>query len=207
MSAPLTLHLLRHGEVYNPDKILYGRMPGFHLSETGRGQASAAGRYLAERPLRAIYASPMERAQETAGIIATAHRDALQVTTDPRINETYTPHDGTPHSELEKTLFDIYTGNTPPHEMPQDILARVQAFILEKRARYAGGEIAAVSHRDVAVVVFLHAMGQFRNDVGRGQLSGYGLPDPYPATASISTLTYSSDDPDEIPAFSYTRPY
>lgn len=207
MSAPLTIHLLRHGEVHNPDKILYGRMPGFRLSETGRGQASAAGRHLSERPLQAVYSSPMQRAQETAQIVATAHSTALTIQTDERINEIYTPFDGTPHDELEKTMFDIYTGNTPPHEMPQDVLKRVKDFINEKRQQHAGGEIAAVSHGDIAVVMFLYAMGRFQNDVARGQLSGFGLPEPYPATASISTLVYRTDDPDESPMYRYHRPY
>ena len=61
-----TIHLVRHGEVHNPDDIYYGRIPGYRLSERGREQAAAAGKFLAKRRLAAIYASPQQRAQETA---------------------------------------------------------------------------------------------------------------------------------------------
>jgi broad specificity phosphatase PhoE len=67
------VHLLRHGEVHNPDKILYGRLPGFHLSETGRHQAEIVAKAFTDADLVAILASPMERAQETAAPTAAAH--------------------------------------------------------------------------------------------------------------------------------------
>ncbi|NDK89860.1 histidine phosphatase family protein [Gordonia desulfuricans] len=67
------VHMMRHGEVYNPDGILYGRLPGFHLSATGRGQAEQVGRALADHDITAVFASPLQRAQETATPIAGAH--------------------------------------------------------------------------------------------------------------------------------------
>ena len=60
------MHLLRHGEVHNPDGVLYGRLPGFHLSERGRQMAQMVGDHLAARDVACVVASPLERAQETA---------------------------------------------------------------------------------------------------------------------------------------------
>ena len=68
-NAPLltcTLHLVRHGEVENPRGVIYGRLPGYNLSERGRRQAAAAARRLRDADLAAVWASPLERAQETA---------------------------------------------------------------------------------------------------------------------------------------------
>ncbi|MEJ3652401.1 histidine phosphatase family protein [Actinomycetes bacterium KLBMP 9759] len=68
-----TVHLLRHGEVHNPDGILYGRLSGFRLSENGIHQAEIVAKSLAEADVAAVVASPLQRAQETAGPIAAAH--------------------------------------------------------------------------------------------------------------------------------------
>ena len=61
------LHLLRHGEVYNPGGVLYGRLPGFHLSEEGRLMAKAAAGFLAGRDVVLLRSSPLDRTLETAG--------------------------------------------------------------------------------------------------------------------------------------------
>lgn len=71
MTAPATVHLLRHGEVQNPERIVYGRLPGYHLSETGKAMAEMAARELERRRdaganIVWLAASPLLRAQETA---------------------------------------------------------------------------------------------------------------------------------------------
>lgn len=65
--AASQLHLVRHGEVHNPDRVLYGRLSGYHLSEAGRGMAAAAADHVAmlHRQIAALYGSPLERAQES----------------------------------------------------------------------------------------------------------------------------------------------
>jgi broad specificity phosphatase PhoE len=80
-----TVHMMRHGEVYNPNKILYGRLPGFHLSELGTQMAKAAAETLAEHDVTYVVASPLERAQETAAPIAAEF--GLEVATDTRLIE------------------------------------------------------------------------------------------------------------------------
>lgn len=65
------VHLVRHGEVHNPDGVLYGRLPGFRLSELGRSQAETVGRVLGSgHDVVSIVASPLQRAQETAAPLA-----------------------------------------------------------------------------------------------------------------------------------------
>ena len=61
-----TVHLLRHGEVHNPHGILYGRLPGFHLSELGRQMAERVADRIGDRDITHSSSSPLERAQETA---------------------------------------------------------------------------------------------------------------------------------------------
>src|SRR3984885_15386702 len=80
------VHLLRHGEVHNPDHVLYGRLPGYHLSANGRMMAAAAADYFDGRPVAAVFASPLERAQEPAQ--PAADRLGLQIVTDDRIIES-----------------------------------------------------------------------------------------------------------------------
>src|ERR1700742_3388507 len=70
MTEKTIVHVMRHGEVYNPDKILYGRLPDYHLSERGRAQAQAVAGWLALRDVVYGVPSPLERAQEPAEPIA-----------------------------------------------------------------------------------------------------------------------------------------
>src|ERR1700753_2940827 len=66
MADITVVHLLRHGEVHKPDHVRDGRLPGYHLSENGRQMAAAAADFFDKRPITAVFASPLERAQETA---------------------------------------------------------------------------------------------------------------------------------------------
>lgn len=84
-----TVHLMRHGEVHNPEGVLYGRLPGYHLSERGLEMARVVAAHLSDerqpRDVVAVIASPLQRAQETAAPIAAAF--GLEVATDPRLIE------------------------------------------------------------------------------------------------------------------------
>lgn len=80
-----TIHVMRHGEVENPEKILYGRQSGWHLSERGKEMAKTVADWTKQFNLGAIHASPLERAQETAHPIAKEH--GLQIETDQRLIE------------------------------------------------------------------------------------------------------------------------
>ncbi len=79
------VHMMRHGEVHNPEGVLYGRLPGFRLSDTGRVQARKVADALADHDIAAVFASPLQRAQETAAPIAAAH--GLTITTNDELIE------------------------------------------------------------------------------------------------------------------------
>ncbi len=198
-----TIHLLRHGHVHNPEAILYGRLPNFRLSEAGIQQAEAAARYLADRPLAAIYSSPQRRARETAGIIA-AERANLRLNISEFINELLTSYQGRPIKELEAMDWEFYRHVTPPNETPLDLIRRIKRFAAQVRAKHPGGEVAAVSHGDIVVFSMAWAEGveidgEFKRRVSfeRG----------YPATASITSLHFAYDDPDTTPTATYVVPY
>jgi broad specificity phosphatase PhoE len=80
-----TIHFLRHGEVHNPEKILYGLQPGWHLSERGFAMAGVVADWSKTLDLGAVVASPLQRAQETATPVAQMHN--LEIVTDPRVIE------------------------------------------------------------------------------------------------------------------------
>ena len=61
-----TVHLLRHGEVHNPTGILYGRRPGYLLSDLGQQMATRVAETIADRDITQVWSSPLERAQQTA---------------------------------------------------------------------------------------------------------------------------------------------
>ncbi len=80
-----TVHIARHGEVENPQKILYGRQPGWRLSTRGQQMAEVLGEWSKSIDLGALHVSPLQRAQETAAPIARAH--GIEITTDERLIE------------------------------------------------------------------------------------------------------------------------
>lgn len=147
--AASIVHLVRHGEVENPRRIRYGRLPGFHLSERGRAQAARTGERLAEWTDVVLYASPLERAVETAEIIA--RRLKLdEVHRDERLIETDTVFEGKPK------IAPAYPWNWPRLWNPfrpswgepfAQVRARMLAAIGDLRARHPGRTIVAVSHQ------------------------------------------------------------
>jgi broad specificity phosphatase PhoE len=86
------VHLLRHGEVHNPTGVLYGRLDGFRLSDLGRRQALTVAEHLRDNDITHVVASPLQRAQETAGPISDSHR--LELATDERLIEAANRFEG-----------------------------------------------------------------------------------------------------------------
>lgn len=201
-----TLYLMRHGEVHNPDHILYGRMPNFYLSEEGKKQAHSAGKWLQDKDIAKIYCSPMERAQQTAAIVA-EYQEAIEPHHDERIIEVLTPHEGRPLAELEAVKWDMYTGNEPPYEVPNLILSRVHDFFEYVLDSHDGESVVAVGHGDILVFPWLHAQGVMPEVHMKDSLEKYGLSEIYPATASIMTFTLTDSPRNLRPTVTYTRPY
>ncbi|SFT60331.1 Broad specificity phosphatase PhoE [Actinopolyspora lacussalsi subsp. righensis] len=93
MSGRTTVvHFVRHGEVHNPEGILYGRLPGYRLSEEGQRQAKVVAGFLSDRDVRVVHASPMQRAAETANPVAERHE--LDIDTDEQLIEAANRFEG-----------------------------------------------------------------------------------------------------------------
>ena len=201
-----TIYLMRHGHVHNPDDILYGRLPGYKLSRAGKEQAHAAGQWLADKPITAVYSSPMERAQQTAATVA-AYQSGLSPTIDNRLIEVATPYEGRPTAELAAKGWDLYTGNQPPFELPQTVLDRVLDFFAHVRVAHPGESVIAVGHGDILVFPWLHAHGFVPEALMKDDLLNYNLPVEYPATASIMTFKLGNAAEESRPRASYFCPY
>jgi len=201
-----TLYLMRHGHVRNPNNILYGRLPGFHLSDLGLQQAQAAAEWLADKPIKAMYSSPMERARQTADLVAARH-EGLAPIVDERILEVLTPYEGRPTADLAATGWDLYTGNEPPYESPGMVLERVLNFFEHIVIAHSGESVAAVGHGDILVFPWLHAQGVEPEALMKDKLVEYALPVDYPATASIMSFELTSSPREALPKVRYDCPY
>ncbi|MGH6654556.1 MAG: histidine phosphatase family protein [Actinocrinis sp.] len=147
-----TVHLMRHGEVYNPTGILYGRLPGFHLSDLGRQMAERAAQFFAERDVVAVIASPLDRAQETATPIAV--KRGLEVGTDGRLIEAANYFEGKRFSVGDGVLKrpavwpKLYNPFKPSWGEPYtEQVERMRAALEAARDKAAGHEVVCVSHQ------------------------------------------------------------
>lgn len=152
-SSPVTtVHVMRHGEVYNPGGILYGRLPGYRLSDRGQAQARAVADALADNDIVLVVASPLQRAQETAAPIAARH--GLEIETDPDLIESanffegrrISPGDGAWRDP--RVWWQLRNPFTPSWGEPyKDIAARMITAVDKARARATGHEALCVSHQ------------------------------------------------------------
>ncbi|EHI12263.1 histidine phosphatase family protein [Mycolicibacterium thermoresistibile] len=152
MSERTIVHFMRHGEVHNPEGILYGRLPGYRLSERGRAQAERVAEVLADRDIVLVVASPLQRAQETAAPIAARH--GLTVETDDNLIESLNVFEGQRVSPGDGALRDprnwrfLYNPFKPSWGEPyRDIVARMTTALEKARAKATGHEAVCVSHQ------------------------------------------------------------
>lgn len=157
-------------------------------------------------PLTAIYTSPQLRAQQSAEIIARYYPD-LAIQTAPLINEIRCYFEGHPAEEVRARGWDLYTSVPEGYETPPIIGKRGGAFVTRIRERHPGQHVLAVTHGDVIAFTVLWAMGEPLKVTLKRTLDRFGITDRYPATASLTSLVYSTGAPDEVPALSYVRPY
>ena len=199
MAEQTRVHVMRHGEVYNPDAILYGRLPGFHLSERGKAQAGAVADALAERDIAAVIASPLQRAQETAAPIAARHN--LPVDTEPDLIESANffegrrvgPGDGAWRDP--RFWWQLRNPFRPSWGEPyRDVAARMLAVMQVARASAVGAEAVCVSHQLPIWVTRRMAEGKrlWHSPVARECALG-----------SVTSFTYSGD---RVTGVSYTVP-
>jgi broad specificity phosphatase PhoE len=151
MAEITVVHLLRHGEVHNPNGVLYGRLPGYHLSANGRMMAAAAADFFDGRPVAAIFSSPLERAQETAAPVA--ERLGLEIVTNDRLIESANVLQG---KTVTLTKLAVNPGNwrylwnpfQPSWGEPYtEVVARMREAIAQAREAARGKEAVCVSHQ------------------------------------------------------------
>jgi len=193
------VHLLRHGEVHNPDKILYGRLPGYVLSELGKEMAERAANALAGRDIAAVISSPLERAQETATPIAALHN--LKIGTDPNLIEAENIFEGQRVAVGDGALRDpkswrhLYNPLRPSWGEPYKVLAsRMQQAVVDARLVARGREVVLVSHQLPIWIARMAFEGRrFAHDPRKRQCS----------LASLTSLTFTGD---HLSAIVYTEP-
>ena len=147
------IHLVRHGEVFNPNQVLYGRLDGFHLSEMGKLMAEKAADYLmgGDFKVSRVVASPLLRTQQSAAPIGALAK--LNVETDARLIE--------PYNIFEGRKLSAKTASVRPHwwwhfrnpakpswgEPFVDIEKRMMSAVQELAASTDGGDLVLVSHQ------------------------------------------------------------
>lgn len=146
------VHVMRHGEVHNPGGVLYGRLPGYSLSERGGQMAQAAADALADHDVTYVVASPLERAQETAAPVAAAH--GLEVDVDERLVESASHFEGLTVGRGEGALWRrrhwrAYSNPFTPSwgEPYEQIAARMTEALEAARVTAEGHEAVMVSHQ------------------------------------------------------------
>ncbi|MGW0735855.1 histidine phosphatase family protein [Streptomyces sp. NPDC002851] len=200
MSAELTVvHLMRHGEVHNPEGILYGRLAGYHLSELGRQMADRVAEHLADRDVTHVGASPLERAQETATPIAKAH--GLDVASDERLIEagnvfqgkTFGVGDGAlKHPQNWKHLVNPFKPSWGEPYVEQ--VVRMMSAIDAAKDAARGHEAVLVSHQlPIWIVRSFVEKRRLWHDPRKRQCT----------LASLTTFTYRGD---KIVSVGYTEP-
>jgi broad specificity phosphatase PhoE len=199
--VPDTVHLLRHGEVRNPGRVLYGRLPGYHLSDLGVAQAAVAAGYLADRPVGHLVTSPLERAQETAQPLA--ELTGLPVAIDDRLIEAENHLQGRAVAGGRGLFRDPrnwrYFGNPlrPSWGEPYRLIAvRMMAAIEAARQQIAGTgtEAVCVSHQLPIVIA--------RRHVERRPL----FHDPRRRQCALASVTSFDFDADRLVAVRYAEP-
>ncbi|MSO26932.1 MAG: histidine phosphatase family protein [Candidatus Nanopelagicales bacterium] len=193
------VHLLRHGEVYNPEGVLYGRLPGYLLSDLGHEMAVQTATALAEHDITAVITSPMERAQQTAQPIAAKH--GLEIQTDPLLIEADNIFEGQRVSvgdgvlKQPKTWRHLWNPLRPSWGEPYvEVASRMTAAVNAARDQVRGHEAVLVSHQLPIWVARLAAEDRrLWHDPRSRQCT----------LASLTSLTY---DKDELVAITYTEP-
>jgi broad specificity phosphatase PhoE len=146
------IHFIRHGEVHNPEKILYGLQPGWRLSERGIQMAQVVAQWSKNLNIGAIHSSPLQRAQETVAPIIDNHK--LQLTTDKNLIEASNIFEGKKFElgsgvlKHPKSWRYLYNPWRPSWGEPYDqIINRMLKALFSARDAAGGKDAICVSHQ------------------------------------------------------------
>jgi broad specificity phosphatase PhoE len=158
------LHLVRHGEVHNPGRVLYGRLPGYRLSADGRRMARQAAEYVhgLERPVSALVASPLQRTRESAEPFTELF--GIEPIIDERVIEPTNVFEG---RRMKRALLNplnwrhLRAPATPSWGEPYaQVIARMTEAMTDAWTRADGGDVVIVSHQLPIWVTHLAIAGE-----------------------------------------------
>jgi broad specificity phosphatase PhoE len=199
MTERTTVHLLRHGEVHNPQGILYGRREGYHLSDLGVRMAERVAAMVGDRDITHLVSSPLERARETAQPLAEVR--GLEVVTDPRVIESSNVFEGQRFSVGDSILKHpagwrhLWNPLRPSWGEPyKEVVARMVAAVDDARDAARGHEAVVVSHQLPIWITRLHAEGRFY------------LHNPRNRQCTLCSLTSLVFDGDRLVTLRYSEP-
>ncbi len=169
--APTRVYLIRHADVENPRRLLYGHLDGFQLSVLGRAQAAALGDSLRDKNVSRIVHSPLARAVETAGIINSRLDPPAILEADPELREAEFSRylQGLPYWQIpvrrplwfvHKTKRGLVPGDESVEQMGERILGVVRRIVRE----HPGDTMAVVSHADPLQAAWIVLDGRPHNE-------------------------------------------
>jgi broad specificity phosphatase PhoE len=207
------VHLLRHGEVNNPEGILYGRRGGYFLTDRGQQMAERVGETLAPRDVVLVRSSPLERTRQTAEPTADAH--GLEIEADERIIESSNVFEGLAVGQgtrmLRKPANWKYFWNPlrPSWGEPyRDIVDRMMAAVHDARRAAEGHEAVLVSHQLPIWITRLHVENRsFLHDPRRRQCTLCSLTSLEFEGDELRRLVYSEPAADLIPLKDRRAPF
>ncbi len=214
MSTPDTIvHLLRHGEVHNPEGVLYGRRDGFHLSDLGRKMAEKVADAVQGRDITHVVSSPLERAQETAAPLALSHR--LEVAIDERVIESENKFEGLQFAKGRNALKNpttwrhLWNPFKPSWGEPyKDVAQRMMAAVHDAREAAAGHEAVVVSHQLPIWATRLHVEKRsFLHDPRKRQCTLCSLTSLHFVGDRLAQVSYSEPAGDLIPVTDKSAPF
>lgn len=199
MTDRTIVHLMRHGEVFNPRAVLYGRLPGYHLSDLGLKMADKVAEALKDRDIVAVWSSPLERARQTAAPMAALK--GLDIVTDERIIEAENVFEGKEVSIESGALKDpknwkfLVNPFKPSWGEPYKVIAeRMRSAVADARKAGAGHEILLVSHQLPVWTTRLDMEGR------------HLWHDPRKRQCNLASLTSLAFEGDQLKAIVYTEP-
>jgi len=194
------IHLVRHGEVYNPSGVLYGRLPNFHLSDKGKLMAQAAAEELKMQnfPVKAIFTSPLVRTQESAKPIEELF--GLDAKTDENLIEPWNVFEGRKLSVKAVAMRPHWWWHFRNPARPawgesfKDIINRMEEAIETASASVKTGDVVLVTHQLPIWVMHLHLAGEKL------------MHDPRKRRCSLSSITSFSLAEGKLTEISYLEP-
>lgn len=199
MTEKTSVHLLRHGEVHNPEGVLYGRMAGYHLSDRGHEMARVVAEAIKDRDITHLRVSPLERAQETAQPLAELR--GLEIVTDERVIESGNVFEGKQFAGGNNALKNpstwrhLWNPLKPSWGEPfKEVAARMMAAVYDARDAALGHEAVIVSHQLPIWTTRLYV-----------EKRSY-LHDPRKRQCTLCSLTSLNFEDDRLVSLTYSEP-